>query len=283
MSSETKTRTLVGALLAGLAFWMLFGIAPYILVGILCLCSLLGWIEYLKIFGLPPRTLKGVVGIVSIWWAILDSFWLGTVGIRWIWVFWVLSLIFLVIDSINVERQKALRKDLSTLLGEYTFYFAGLLYIFFLSAFIGPLLKNSTAPYGRGVILLTFVVVFGGDICSYFYGRSYGKKPLWPMVSPKKTVEGAMAGLVGSWICAAIFTIVWHECKQVPIPFGKIFFFSLFAAPLAQGGDFLESFFKRVSGVKDSGHLLPGHGGLLDRIDGLAFTLPLAYFVFVQN
>lgn len=283
VSKETKTRTFVGLILGGFALWMLFGMPPYVMIGALCVCALIAWIEYLRIFAFSPRSFRSLVGIVAIWWAVIDAFRLGSVNIQWIWIFWVMSLIFLVVDSITFERRKQEAKSLSTLLHEYSFYFAGLLYIFFLSAFFSPLLEKSNAPHGKGVILLTFVIVFGGDISAYFYGRKYGRRPLWPQVSPKKTVEGALAGLVGSLICAAIFTIGWHYFKQAPIPFGRICFFTLLAAPLAQGGDFLESFFKRVSGVKDSGQILPGHGGLLDRIDGLAFTLPLAYLVFVQS
>ena len=282
MSKETRTRTFVGLALAGFALWMLFGMSPYILVGAVCLCALIAWMEYLRIFAFSPRSTRSLVGITVLWWSIIDSFLLGSVKIRWIWIFWAISLVFLVADSINTDRREN-EKDLSKLLHEYSFYFAGLLYIFFLAAFIAPLLQKSTVPYGKGVVLLTFVIVFVGDATAYFYGRKYGRRPLWAKVSPKKTVEGALAGLVGSCIGAAIFTIVWHSLRQPPIEFTKIFFFTIFGAPLAQGGDFLESFFKRVSGVKDSGKLLPGHGGLLDRIDGLAFTLPLAYFVFVQN
>ena len=283
MSKETRTRTLVGIILAGLALWMLFGMNPKILIGVLCLCSFIGWFEYLKIFNFPPRSLKSVVGIFAINLSIIDSFLLSSVHIRWVYIFWVLSLVFLVVDSTSIVQKKPQSKPLSTLLNEQTFYFAGLLYIFFLSAFFGPLLQNAKLPYGKGVILLTFVVVFGSDVCAYIVGRRYGTRPLWPIVSPKKTIEGALAGLAGSWIFAAIFTIAWHAYKQPPMPFAKIFSFTLFAAPLAQGGDFFESFFKRVSGVKDSGDLIPGHGGILDRIDGLAFTLPLAYFIFVQG
>ena len=283
MSKETRTRTLVGIILAGLALWMLFGMNPKILVGVLCLCSFIGWLEYLKIFNFHPRSLKSIVGIIAINLSIVDSFLSNYVHIRWVYIFWVLSLVFLVIDSTSIVQKKPQSKPLSTLLNEQTFYFAGLLYIFFLSAFFGPLLQNAKLPYGKGVILLTFVVVFGSDVCAYIVGRRYGTRPLWPIVSPKKTIEGALAGLAGSWIFAAIFTIAWHAYKQPPMPFAKIFFFTLFAAPLAQGGDFFESFFKRVSGVKDSGDLIPGHGGILDRIDGLAFTLPLAYFIFVQS
>lgn len=283
MSKETRTRTLVGIILAGLALWMLFGMNPKILVGVLCICSFIAWFEYLKIFNFPPRSLKSVAGVIAINLSIIDSFLSNAVHIRWVYIFWVLSLVFLVIDSTSIVQKKPQSKSLSTLLNEQTFYFAGLLYIFFLSAFFGPLLQNAKAPYGKGVILLTFVIVFGSDICAYFIGRRYGTRPLWPIVSPKKTIEGALAGLAGSWVFAAIFTILWHSYDQAPIPFSKIVFFTLFAAPLAQGGDFFESFFKRVSGVKDSGDLIPGHGGILDRIDGLAFTLPLAYFIFVQS
>lgn len=280
MSNETRTRTLVGLSLAGLVMWILFGLPAPVLVAFLCVLSFRGWIEYLRIFDMPSKSLRGIMGIAAICLAIVDSYAKGSVGIKWIWFFWVLSLFFLVIDTMAADKNKN-DKDLSSMLREYTFYFAGLLYIFFLFGFIAPLLTKASSSYGKGVILLTLVVVFSGDIAAYIWGRRYGRRPLWPLVSPKKTVEGAYAGLAGSTIAAAIFALSWYLLKLDPIPLSKILLFTLFAAPLAQGGDFLESFFKRVSGVKDSGNLLPGHGGLLDRIDGLAFTLPLAYFIFV--
>lgn len=280
MSAETRTRTLVGLALAGLILWILFGLPAPFLVAFLCMLALRGWVEYLRIFAIAPKSLRGLMGIAAISLAIVDSYVKGNVSIKWIWFFWVLSLFFLVVESMAISRTKN-DKDLSAMLREYSFYFAGLLYIFFLFGFIAPILSKSTSSYGKGVVLLVLVVVFFGDVAAYVWGRKYGRRPLWPMVSPKKTVEGAYAGLVGSSIAAALFTILWHTLKFDPIPFTKIVLFTIFAAPLAQGGDFLESFFKRVSGVKDSGNLLPGHGGLLDRIDGLAFTLPLAYFIFV--
>ncbi len=284
MTSETKTRTFVGIALAALIIWILFGLPLKILVAFLCILAFRGWIEYLRIFDIPARSLRGVLGIAAIFCALIDSYIKSSVSIKWIWFFWVLSLFFLVVETMSLEKSKS-GKDLSSMLREYSFYFTGLLYIFFLFGFIAPILaKNAvhvSSTYGKGVILLTLLVVFWGDVAAYFWGKRHGKRPLWPVVSPKKTIEGAYAGLVGSSFAAAIFTILWHTQGFDPIDFKKIVLFTIFAAPLAQAGDFLESFFKRVSGVKDSGNLIPGHGGLLDRIDGLALTLPLAYFIFL--
>lgn len=280
LSKETQTRTLVGVLLAALVIWMLFGVTTQYLVLAFCLMAFIGWREYLRIFEMPLGSKRGITGILFLWAGIVDCSQQGVVTIKWIWIFWVVSLFFLVMETL---RSQGLRenRDLSTLLREYTFYFTGLLYNFFLFGFMGPLLKSAPVGTGKGIILLTLLVVFSGDIGAYFIGRKCGKRKLWPLVSPKKTVEGAFGGVLGSLLGALLFVYIWHLLKFPALDYLKVMFFALIAAPLAQAGDFLESFFKRVSGVKDSGRLLPGHGGLLDRIDGLVLIWPLAYFIFV--
>lgn len=128
-----------------------------------------------------------------------------------------------------------------------------------------------TLAYSPGALMLIFCIVFPGDSGAYFAGRFLGKRKLYELVSPKKTVVGAFGGLAGS--VAGAFLI-----RALLIPdLDPVF--TLFAAlgggALAQAGDFVESLLKRTFGVKDSGRLLPGHGGMLDRVDGLLFVLPL--------
>jgi len=123
-------------------------------------------------------------------------------------------------------------------------------------------------------LLLVLTVVFGGDIGAFYAGTRFGRRKLLPGVSPKKTVEGAVGGLGANLLVGSIVKIFflpslnWHE--SLP------FFLLLGAA--GQVGDLFESAFKRAAGVKDSGNILPGHGGVLDRIDALLFALPVAYF-----
>jgi phosphatidate cytidylyltransferase len=114
-------------------------------------------------------------------------------------------------------------------------------------------------------------VVFSGDSGAYFVGRSLGRTKLYELISPKKTREGSIGGLVASaGFAAGVQLLFIPEISLVTaIALG------LGGGILGQLGDLVESMLKRACGVKDSGNLLPGHGGMLDRVDGLIFTLPL--------
>jgi phosphatidate cytidylyltransferase len=133
-----------------------------------------------------------------------------------------------------------------------------------------------SAPESRRV-LLTLVVVWLGDTGGYFGGRFFGRTKLAPLKSPKKTREGALAGLVASVAGA----LVWYKYFDSALPGGAMcaMLCGFFGGIAGQLGDLVESVIKRFTGVKDSGVLLPGHGGLLDRIDGVLFAAPVIWFI----
>lgn len=128
-------------------------------------------------------------------------------------------------------------------------------------------------PRGNLWIFFLLSVIFFSDTGAFYFGRSFGKHKLYPSVSPGKTWEGALGGLLCGILAAFLFSLV------VPI-----LDFGLSVAALAaclsisgQIGDLAESMIKRQNGVKDSGNILPGHGGILDRIDALLFSIPVLY------
>jgi phosphatidate cytidylyltransferase len=123
-------------------------------------------------------------------------------------------------------------------------------------------------------------VTWVGDSLAYFMGTHFGKRKLIPPVSPGKTVVGGVAGLVGSVLVGALAGWVFldfHPQVALSVILGAAM--GLILGVAAQVGDLAESVTKREAGVKDSGNLLPGHGGVLDRFDGLIFNLPLAYLL----
>ncbi len=123
-------------------------------------------------------------------------------------------------------------------------------------------------PWGFYATLFVMAVVWGADIAAYFTGRAIGGPKLAPSISPNKTWSGAAGGLAGALIVAGIMMLVWPGYNGVP---GALRLMAL-AVPLAVAsilGDLFESALKRRAGVKDSGPLLPGHGGVMDRLDGL--------------
>ena len=130
-------------------------------------------------------------------------------------------------------------------------------------------------PNGIEWFILLLVVVFAGDTAAYFAGLKYGKKKLMPEVSPKKTVAGSIGGLGGSIVGAAIFG-TWFFGAQSLI---SLLPAAALAGFLAQSGDLFESLLKRTCGVKDSGRIMPGHGGILDRLDGIYFAAPVFYLL----
>jgi len=136
--------------------------------------------------------------------------------------------------------------------------------------------------FGFAWAMLAFVVTWLNDTLAYFAGRFFGRTPFHPRISPKKTWEGFAGGLAGSVLAAAGSKLVF---QLVPLPHGEHFDLSwgacvaigLGAGVLGPLGDLAESMLKRSAGVKDSGNLIPGHGGLLDRIDALLFVGPWVY------
>jgi phosphatidate cytidylyltransferase len=125
---------------------------------------------------------------------------------------------------------------------------------------------------GPWLLLFALVITWVGDSIAYFVGRAMGKHPLAPHLSPKKTWEGSVAGFLGSLLIGAAFG------RWLTAPLPHLLAMAAVGNVAGQAGDLLESAYKRSAGVKDSGGLLPGHGGLLDRIDALILAIPVVWY-----
>ena len=132
-------------------------------------------------------------------------------------------------------------------------------------------LPGASGRFGPRLILFLLVTIWGCDSFAYYVGRNFGRHRLAPEVSPKKTIEGSIGGLVGSVLVAVgaalLFVPEFRPAEAAVI--GGL------ASTAGQIGDLVESLFKRGAGVKDSGHFLPGHGGFYDRVDSLLFAAPV--------
>ncbi|HUK57283.1 MAG TPA: phosphatidate cytidylyltransferase [Nitrospiria bacterium] len=167
--------------------------------------------------------------------------------------------------------QLATYQDMATTLGDTAVAALGVFYVGWL---LGHLILLRGLEQGEYLIFFLFLVTWAGDTGAYYIGKGFGRRPLAPRLSPGKTVEGAVGGLAAS-ILAAVLARQWF------LPFLSVYdglFLGLLLGVLGQMGDLTESMFKRSAGVKDSGHFLPGHGGILDKMDSLIFTTPLFYY-----
>ncbi|MGZ3692600.1 MAG: phosphatidate cytidylyltransferase [Pseudobdellovibrio sp.] len=177
---------------------------------------------------------------------------------------------FVMVASFGVIFHKAF-KNLDQILTFVAKNCMGLIYTCFLPATVVWMTKTQ---YGIQWFLCLLAVVFAGDIGAFIFGTAIGKNKIAPLLSPNKSVEGAIGGLIFSTIAALIFQ------NFIPnLPLYIYVFFGLFGGLFGQIGDFFESLIKRVSGVKDSGSIMPGHGGVLDRLDGVLLSAPLFYFI----
>jgi phosphatidate cytidylyltransferase len=168
-------------------------------------------------------------------------------------------------------------RDLGTVAGRFAATVAGIVYVGFGTMFLA--LCKRDHPEGADVIVLILLIAWVGDTGAYFAGRFLGRRKLYEAVSPKKTWAGAWGGLAGSLLGAAFVKLVlleslhWVDVVLIAVP----------GAILGQLGDLAESLFKRAVGVKDSGSLLPGHGGMLDRIDAVLFIAPYVYLYLLAR
>ena len=138
---------------------------------------------------------------------------------------------------------------------------------------------GSTGWAGAFLLIFPMTLTWVGDAGAYFAGHRFGKRKLLPSVSPAKTVEGSIGGLLGSMLGAGLFSLAFFGPFGVPLAPLPAMAIGLLVGAAAQVGDLAESLLKREAGVKDSGRLFPGHGGVLDRFDSIFVALPLTYFL----
>ena len=178
------------------------------------------------------------------------------------------QILFLVLGLVSIYEMWKLRKGKSKV---YAFIYV--LLPFFLIHFFGKIESdNINSVFDPSLILLMFILTWTFDTFAYLFGVRFGKTRIMPSVSPKKSWEGFAGGFVFTVLASFITTNYFLELDN-SIALGM----SLFLPFTATLGDFTESYFKRKAGVKDSGNFIPGHGGMLDRMDAFMITIPVLY------
>ncbi len=266
ISPELSKRILTG--LAGIVvFTLLIVYAGRVGVAAISVIMSLGMLfEFVDmVFTLHDKREKRLILLGSAWLIAFINFWIPRMEFELLlFAFFPLFAYFL----FTVERHHG--DALATHFWELMASLFGILYLVFLPLF---LISLRDVPKGMHWTLIFFIVVWASDSAAYFVGRKYGKRKLFAAISPNKTVEGAAGGLAAGFILvllykAAIFRqIPWSATIAIPI----------FVGIFAQLGDLCESFLKRAFHRKDSGSMIPGHGGFLDRFDGVVFALPVMY------
>lgn len=169
----------------------------------------------------------------------------------------------------NASREEAIARWLWTIVG-----------IFYVGWLLSLLVELRSFEDGRNWVLLAVFITFASDTAAFFVGRKFGKNKLAPSISPSKTWEGASGGVVAAAAISSLFILPTPFSLQ--LTYWQVIPLAILVSIVGQLGDLLESFIKRITGVKDSGTLIPGHGGILDRLDSIMFAGLVVYcFVLI--
>jgi len=244
------------------AAWLAPGTAG---AGLAVLCTVLAAYEYMGLFSLKEN--RGLFWVAVAWTGLGPvSAWLGSeVLSAWLFCSPMLALGLFLVFPERIPRAWS----------EAPAVGMGAVYLGVLMSAV--VLLARLPDWGASGLLMLFAVVWLGDSAAYFAGKSIGRHKLYERVSPKKTWEGSWFGLAGSiggaFLVDAIFSSPLSSIELTAV--------GLVAGAAEQVGDLCESVLKRSVGIKDSGSLLPGHGGMLDRVDGLLFAAPIVYWFYL--
>ena len=165
-------------------------------------------------------------------------------------------------------------RDITTAARDIAYAVLGFIYIPFLLMHLVMLHRTT---YGWQWLLVIMLIVMTNDSAAYYTGSAFGKHRLYPLVSPKKSIEGALGGLVGSIVGTLLAKFTFFP----QLPLADALITAVVIGILGQTGDLFESLLKRSFGVKDSGSIIPGHGGVLDRLDSIIFAAPAMYYYVI--
>lgn len=184
--------------------------------------------------------------------------------------------LLLIIAVIIPPLWSFIKKQRDKLLASWAWTLGGILYIGWL---LGYLVSLRGLDNGRNWVFFTLFTTFAFDTTAFFVGRAIGKHRLAPRISPGKTWEGTIGGTIGAVIVSLLFLL--PTPLKVEIQWGHTISIGLLVSIFGQIGDLTESYFKRKMGVKDSGSLIPGHGGVLDRMDSIVFAGVVIYYYVI--
>ncbi|MBT8359234.1 MAG: phosphatidate cytidylyltransferase [Deltaproteobacteria bacterium] len=249
-----------------LVFFIIKGGAYFaVLVGVVCLLSM--WEYYSIVSDTNPKAVS-VIMIVGVFFGILIIFaaFRGSFNL----ILLIIALNLVICSLISIWQYKTNPNILETIKKQVQ----GMIYLPLLLSFL-ILIRNQAD--GMIWIFFTLAVIFAGDTSAYYFGSYLGRHKLCPSVSPGKTIEGSLGGLAANLVVGSVVKIFF--LPALPWVQGLFLFVAMGIA--GQAGDLFESMLKRSSNIKDSGSLLPGHGGFLDRIDALLFAAPVVYLFIV--
>ena len=276
-----KQRLITAAILIPLVIWSVFNLSTYTLSLVFAAILAAGAWEWAALAGLSTTGSRVFYVVAVLLFLVLSSWTIMTpvllyivMGIALTW--WVCALIWIQWYSHQISRQEdvtALNAAISASRLKWNYVVSGILV--FVPPWVALIVIHDEGFKGPYWVLFILVLIWGADSGAYFAGRRWGRRRLAPLVSPGKTWEGVL----GASIVTILLAMLGGMLLEVP-GFGLINFvlLCLLTTLFSIVGDLLESMLKRQAGVKDSGHVLPGHGGVLDRIDSLVAGLPIFAF-----
>lgn len=275
MNSNLVTRLLTGLIAIPLLLWLLFGGPAW---GWMAFVSVACAVGSLELFGMthPGDRVSQALGVLlSV--GVIQVLWFFGSDVRYVLAaFLLLPLLGLFFTLARLgDIETSARRALAMAFGP-AYVGGGLASVILLRRDAGDV-DNA----GAGFVTLVLILSWASDTGAYFAGRFLGKHKLFPAVSPKKTVEGALGGLAGAALGAAVACSTF--LPSLPLVHGLLL--AVIAGGLGQAGDLGESMIKRSYGVKDSGGIVPGHGGILDRVDAtlVVGVLTYLYVLFVRG
>ena len=243
----------------------------YIVDICLALIAMLGMQEYFNAVSKESKPVKWIGYLSCIFIALIHivPMYLPVEMIQKILALGIPTIMLILFSQVIFTNMKTTFKDIA-----YTFF--GMAYVIGFIVFIALLrgLDN-----GRMLVWYAIIAAWGTDTFAYLIGKRFGKHKL-SKISPKKSIEGAVAGTLGSTLIAILYTVAMNNYYNLEYSYLFVTISTIALSVIAQIGDFAASSIKRYVDVKDYSNLIPGHGGMLDRIDSLMFLAPFAYILF---
>ena len=263
-----RTRLISGIVLVILALVFIIH-GGWLLWSVSLILSLIGLMELYRVFGIH-KTCLGFTGYVLtvVYYVLLTASSVYDVPINWLLYLMIVMMVFLLI---MVNRYP---KYHSSQIMQAVF---GVLYVGVMFSF---LYQTRILPDGTYTVWLIFLSSWGCDTCAYCVGKLIGRHKMSPVLSPKKSIEGAVGGVVGTMLLTYIYARIF--AAQMGITHTQVCILTAISAAgalISMVGDLTASAIKRNYDVKDYGKLIPGHGGILDRFDSVIFTAPVIYFL----